>query len=178
VARLSPGKSSGKQEAAGSKRLTCHKLEAGSSNLILVTPGSSRHCGQLRDPGIQDINHRCRLDTHLLAASLTIQLGILSKAGSQQGSRLAGKVSLHAALSPLSFLQSTVAMTVPGCTSSHCHAGSSTTPATRTTAATLSTLSQSHHQQGSLCQPLQQPNHLLPQPPMHLPLTIAQGRWR
>ena len=105
MCRLSPGNSSGKQEAAGSKRLTCHKLEAGSSNLILVTPGSSRHCGQLRDPGIQDINHRCRLDTHLLAASLAILW--FSKAGSQQGSRLAGKVSLHAALSPLSFLQST-----------------------------------------------------------------------
>lgn len=81
---------------------------------------------------------------------------------------------------PLSCTLVSVATTVPGCTSSHCHAGSSTTPATRTTAATLSTLSQSHHQQGPLCQPLQQPNqsHLLPQPPMHLPLTIAQGRWR
>jgi hypothetical protein len=185
VARLSPGKSSGKQEGAGSKRLTCHQLAAGSSKLILATPGS-RHCGHQRDPGIQDINHRCRLDIQLWAASLPIQLAILclSREASQQGSRLTGKAGLHAALSPLSFLQSTVATTVRGCTSSHCRAGSSTTPVTRTTAAILSTLSQSHHQQGLLCQPFQQPtqdqSHLIPQPqpPMHLPPISAEGRSR
>ena len=99
MCRPSPGNSSGKEEAGGSKRLTCHQLAAGSSKLILVTPGS-RHCGQQRDPGIQDINHRCSLDIHLLAASLAILW--LSKTTSQQGSRLVGKAALRAALSPLS----------------------------------------------------------------------------
>ena len=88
-------------------------------------------------------------------------------------------------LQPLSCTLVPVATTVRGCTSSHCHAGSSTTPVTRTTAAILSILSQSHHQQGRLCQPFQQPtqdqSHLIPQPqqpPMHLPPISAQGRSR
>ena len=105
----------------------------GSGNLILVTPGSSnltpgsRHFGQQKDPGIQDINHQCRLDIHPWEASLPIiQVDIpwlsSSRVASQLSSREAlahqwtsrvGKVNLHAALSPLSFLQSTGTILIP-----------------------------------------------------------------
>ena len=82
---------------------------------------------------------------------------------------------------PLSCTLIPVATTVRGCTSNPFHAGSSTTPATPTTAALLSTQSQSHHQD-HLCQPFHQPTQptqllpLLLPPPILLPLIRAWGR--
>ena len=70
---------------------------------------------------------------------------------------------------PLTCTRIPVAMIAPGCTSSLCHAGSSTIPVTHTTAAILSTRSSP----APLCQPFPHPIH----PPAPTSALSAQGRW-
>ena len=98
----SPGSSNGPQELIGSKEVTFLKL-GGSSNK--KTHGS-KHFGQQRDHGSQDIKRQDKLVIHLWAFNLAFKAATPggSKVPSKLETSLVGKVSPRAVLSPQSFL--------------------------------------------------------------------------